>query len=620
MIGTRRRRHVFCDCKFDYSPQKRSTRYVLSVVCLVLSAVNAQDCDPLPTFPAGAIAGDTNGCIANQVLASHASCNLKCDSTNQNFLPGTGTFACVDFSYVVITESGTFDPSDHGLPSTVNVNVLVVGGGAGGAGGHQGGGGSGEIESSTITIGGPVTVTVGVGGDGSITSTSNSEACPSDFGGTSRFGNLLEASGGRSVVVPGSSGQWGPCVNKEATNRGGSGGGGACNAGSPGGNGGSNGGPGSSCSYDGGPGQGSNHWGQTFNRLQVVALSAGHGGAGGVSSHAGGGGGGGVLIDGNGPTADDGEMPTNLVNGKRGGNGGVGYGAGGGGGGYDSGSQFQNNRWAGGRGADGVVVVEFPIPSNVPYTAFQCQPTCNPLGTLADTGMEAGNSNGCASNQKLGVGQSCSIRCASNAAVNAGSTGTYQCSAANTDATTSLQCSTRCSALDLSGNGLRGSNSGDNGACQEGALIALGDNACDVECIHPLHSGVGQVTCDASGDEPTISITCPNSCGSVDCTSSNLRYKGQPHMLADVYDANAFCDALEVSCDLGSGTCTESNCCRALHACDQLTTSACSEEWSVICEHRCQTNPAGICARFESLAPRQSPADYVVPEPLVCGS
>jgi hypothetical protein len=68
-----------------------------------------------------------------------------------------------------------------------------------------------------------------------------------------------------------------------------------------------------------------------------------------MSTHAGGGGGGGVLLDGIGPSGQDGGA---AFSGKGGG----GFGGGGGAGGYDASG---NVRIAGGNGAPGLVYVEW---------------------------------------------------------------------------------------------------------------------------------------------------------------------------------------------------------------------------------------------------------------------
>lgn len=195
-------------------------------------------------------------------------------------------------------------------PGVTSIKVVVVGGGGGGANGHQGGGGSGFVNSGTLTVSPSqiLTVTVGAGGSGAQTQNGNN-IVGLTAGGSSSFGSI-SAQGGR--VVTG--------INQTGNN-GGSGGGGACNLGPIGGAGGTNGSNGGACTYLGGTGQGS--FSTHFSLISEATLSAGNGGAGGISSHAGGGGGGGVLVNGSGPSGQNGIESYSAK-------GGSGYGAGGG--------------------------------------------------------------------------------------------------------------------------------------------------------------------------------------------------------------------------------------------------------------------------------------------------
>jgi hypothetical protein len=214
-------------------------------------------------------------------------------------------------------------------PGVSTVRVAVVGGGGGGAGSHYGGGGSGYVLYGEYDVAGTVTVTVGDGGNGGISGTNNA---PGSKGGTSSFGGHLSASGGNGGNTNGSGG-----------GNGGSGGGGAGNSGcaGKGGQGGSAGQSG--CTYPGGSG---GHF-DDFSAMEQKSLTAGAGGAAGQSSHSGGGGAGGLLIAGAGPSAVNGGASWS-------GKGGKGYGSGGGGGGYQGGV-----RPTGGKGAPGVVYVEW---------------------------------------------------------------------------------------------------------------------------------------------------------------------------------------------------------------------------------------------------------------------
>ena len=173
-----------------------------------------------------------------------------------------------------------------------------------------------------ITPSHPYEVQVGIGGPGSHIRDAN----PVRKGGNSKFAHFLFATGGE-----------GP--------NGGSGGGGHSGIHDIiGGSGGTNGGSGGNQdpASDWGQGQGDLMW--IFTPFKFVQFSAGLGGEGGFGGPQGvgvGGGGGGVLLNGTGPSAEDGAV-------TGGGKGGQGYGAGGGAG-----------RGRGGYGADGLVYIEW---------------------------------------------------------------------------------------------------------------------------------------------------------------------------------------------------------------------------------------------------------------------
>ncbi len=191
------------------------------------------------------------------------------------------------------TSNGSFT-----VPAGVtSLRVLCVGGGAGGAGVHWGGGGSGNVSSGTFTVtpGSVHTVTVGPvaaggpGGDG---------YGPGAAGGSSAFGSLLSCSGGSAALsAQGASG--------------GSGGGAGCWYVCSGGFGGTNGADGqyitgaNSGFYAGGTGQGT--FAPHFALFTQNTFSAGAGGAAVANPwDAAGSGGGGVLMNGTGPSGQQG--------------------------------------------------------------------------------------------------------------------------------------------------------------------------------------------------------------------------------------------------------------------------------------------------------------------------
>ena len=240
------------------------------------------------------------------------------------------------------------------MPAGVtSLRVLCVGGGASGAGLSFGGGGSGNVSSGTIAVtpGNVHTITVGAGapaGPGG-TCTANGAA-----GNSSSFGSLLSCSGGAA----------GP-VNYQGGD-GGSGGGAACYFTCTAGSGGTNGAAGQSITGPnsgliiGGTGQGS--FTPHFVNFTQNTFSAGAGGAGVYNpKDAGGSGGGGVLMNGTGPS---GQQGANVL---YSGMGGRGYGAGGGSGGCDTGDCASSD--AGGNAAPGLVYIEWnPIRKQFLYS------------------------------------------------------------------------------------------------------------------------------------------------------------------------------------------------------------------------------------------------------------
>ena len=227
--------------------------------------------------------------------------------------------------------SEIFDsPGSHTFqlpPGVQTVRVAVVGGGGGGCGSHYGGGGSGWVVAQTTDVDGNLSVTVGTGGSGGISGQNNA---PGAAGSQSAFG---------SVNAPGGGG----CLAHGGGGNGGSGGGGGGNSGYAGA-GGANGSNGASGQTTGGGSGG--HFGD-LSVFTENSLTGGAGGAAGQSSHSGGGGAGGMLINGQGPSGANGGQSWS-------GKGGKGHGAGGGSGGY-----WNGTRPPGGKGANGVVYVEW---------------------------------------------------------------------------------------------------------------------------------------------------------------------------------------------------------------------------------------------------------------------
>lgn len=108
---------------------------------------------------------------------------------------GSYTEGDITWQYYKFTGTGSVSFTAAGY-----ADLLVVGGGGGGGFsgefGAQGGGGGGSVRWGIHEVG-ATTYTVTVGGGGSSSST------PTQVGGTSSFGSILEAGGGRSPWVRG---------------------------------------------------------------------------------------------------------------------------------------------------------------------------------------------------------------------------------------------------------------------------------------------------------------------------------------------------------------------------------------------------------------------------------
>ena len=228
------------------------------------------------------------------------------------------------------------------------MRVLAVGGGSGGLSGNFGGGGSGYVRSGEfgVTPGQSVPVTVGSGGVGS-TYKENNDSQDSKAGGTSSFGAFLSAAGGEGRSGLG---------NYEGA-AGGSGGGEGygCSQGTSGA-GGTNGSDGTEntdhdCVLGVGFGQGAFPLHKLFVRNRLTPGAGGRGVNTTSPYFGGGGGGGGILLNGSGPNAKAGTSPI------AGGFGGNGFGAGGGAGGHLEPQPYPY--FAGGRGADGLIYIEW---------------------------------------------------------------------------------------------------------------------------------------------------------------------------------------------------------------------------------------------------------------------
>jgi hypothetical protein len=231
--------------------------------------------------------------------------------------------------------------------------VLVVGGGTSGNSGHQGGGGSGYVRWASLNVNAGAKIPVVVGKGARYNTGKPGNGGDHQLGGElSKLGNF-EAKGGASMS---------PYTHQGGA--GGNSGGNGCNAGNPGMDG-ATGGVNAQSRCGGAPNSQGAFASTIESFFSVKKITAGAGGKGGTASHSGGGGGGGVLINGQGPRAQDGGADKLGTNGKKmAGKGGFGYGAGGGCGGYDSSGWGGDNgpynwRAAGGAGANGVVYIEW---------------------------------------------------------------------------------------------------------------------------------------------------------------------------------------------------------------------------------------------------------------------
>jgi len=259
-----------------------------------------------------------------------------------------------------VVGAASFDVLEAGTAGLVDFLVVAGGGGGGNDVGGGGGGGAGGLRSSVPATGGGgilaspfsvsnstnYTVSVGTGGQGGTTST----GLTSTNGGNSSFGSITSTGGGRGGGIAG----------------------GGSRAGGSGGSGGGSG------SFNGGPAGGSG----TSNQGYAGAMGTG-GTAGG-----GGGGAGGAGSQGSGDTGGNGGLGVvNTITGSAvtyaGGGGGCGYatagqgGSGVGGTGGDSmtlaaantgsgGGAQRNYIGSGGAGADGVVIIRYPITNPNP--------------------------------------------------------------------------------------------------------------------------------------------------------------------------------------------------------------------------------------------------------------
>ena len=200
------------------------------------------------------------------------------------------------------------------VPAGVSyVRAIAVGGGGGGLNGHQPGGGGGYINCSTVAVtsGQSIGVIVGTGGTGAETFVAGNNIVGNTAGGASSFGSYVVADGGSSCGED--------IIKIEYGCAGGTGSGancyGRCPAGTVGGTGGSDGNDGMGTPLNGGQGMDNMSYNACLNMAKLQNLTAGAGGLGGqpfndIVNYAGcysaSGGGGGVLINGNGPAAQNG--------------------------------------------------------------------------------------------------------------------------------------------------------------------------------------------------------------------------------------------------------------------------------------------------------------------------
>jgi hypothetical protein len=308
--------------------------------------------------------------ITSIVIYGNNSVNILAGSTfslygianaDQGAAKATGGIITEDSQYWYHTfgASGTFTPKQ-----SLSCDVLVVAGGGGGGGGESqgpaggggGGGAGGYLTSSNFSLTAiNYTVTVGAGGNGGPIFTVGSN------GSNSVFSTITSTGGGGGGRASGS-------ATSAASNGGSGGGGGGTSVGantnlggaaSPSGQG--NAGGNSVGSRAGGGGGGANSVGQLTN----ANLVAGNGGSGltssinGISVARAGGGGGGVYNSGTAGTATDGGGAGGRYAAGTAGTGNTG-GGGGGGAGSDSGGSPADQRYTGGNGGSGIVIVRYP--------------------------------------------------------------------------------------------------------------------------------------------------------------------------------------------------------------------------------------------------------------------
>ena len=258
----------------------------------------------------------------------------------------------------IFESSGTFKPSDYGITADMRADIIAVGGGGGGSNGLDAsfglGGNSGQVNyySGKLDIETSYPVTVGSGGVGGEYENYNGSMNRNGSNGTtSSFGSLLTAQGGTGGgVTPsiGSAKGGGSLTMNVDSDHPGTGGAGGFepNYDKNFSNGGGSYGPSSTVPYPCSGDSLGNGGGIGMVVGSRAGMSANFGGDGGTYRRNGG--------DGN-RGAIGGGVPNG--NGEAGGGGGGGgYGAGGGGGSY----HHENNYYyqgAGGKGADGVVIV-----------------------------------------------------------------------------------------------------------------------------------------------------------------------------------------------------------------------------------------------------------------------
>ncbi len=192
----------------------------------------------------------------------------------------SATFSKVSLSPTSDTATATLPMSKKGIKYTITsagtltvptatYRILCVGGGGGGGvseesdDGGGGGGGGGFATAKTASLGGNYTITIGAGGAGG--EIVNYEIVSAKTGGTTSFGTILSASGGR----PGGSNESSSSGGFGGTGGSGGGGGGGC---SSSGNY-ANGGKGGNGDYGGGGGGGS-----AYSKNQSTHANAGAGG------------------------------------------------------------------------------------------------------------------------------------------------------------------------------------------------------------------------------------------------------------------------------------------------------------------------------------------------------